>query len=165
MKLATRTAMRYRAGFSLVELMVAAAILGVLASVAMPLAQTSMRRQKEHELRIALQDIRRGIDAYKLASANGQVALQTGQSGYPPSLTELVSGVADIRHPGAPPLYFLRRIPRDPFFADTSVAAIDTWGKRSFASPPDRPRAGDDVFDVYSLSSETGFNGVPYAEW
>lgn len=154
-----------QSGFSLVELIVSAAIMAVLASVAMPLVQTSIRRQKEHELRIALQDIRRGIDNYKAASASGQIALVPGQSGYPATLAELATGVPDIKTPGAPPLYFLRRIPRDPFFVDTTVAAADTWGKRSFASPPDRPRAGADVFDVYSLSSQKGINGVPYSEW
>jgi general secretion pathway protein G len=153
------------AGFSLVELMVSAAIIGVLASVAMPLVQTNIRRQKEHELRIALQDIRRAIDNYKIASANGQIALKQGASGYPPTLAELAAGVPDIKTAGAPPLYFLRRIPRDPLFANKSAAPADTWALRSFSSPPDKPRAGDDVFDVYSLSKETGFNGVPYSEW
>jgi general secretion pathway protein G len=152
-------------GFSLVELMVSAAIVGVLASVAMPLAQTGIRRQKEHELRIALQDIRRGIDNYKIASANGQIAVETGQSGYPPSLGVLASGVRDIKTPGAPMLYFLRRIPRDPFFADQTVPAAKTWALRSFASPPEKPSPGADVFDVYSSSTKTGFNGVPYSEW
>jgi general secretion pathway protein G len=152
-------------GFSLIELIVSAAIVAVLASVAMPLAQTSVRRQKEHALRVALQDIRRGIDNYRIASVNGQIALVPGGSGYPPSLAELATGVPDIKTPGAPPLYFLRRIPRDPFFADQSVPAAQTWGLRSFASEPDHPLPGLDVFDIQSTSAETGFNGVPYSEW
>jgi general secretion pathway protein G len=152
-------------GFSLIELLVSVAIIGVLASVAMPLAETGMRRQKEIKLRSALKEIRDGIDAYKSASTNGRVAVRMGQSGYPSSLDELASGVVDAANPDGPRLYFLRRVPRDPFHPDKSVSAADTWGKRSFASPPDKPREGDDVFDVYSLSTKTGMNGVPYAEW
>lgn len=153
------------AGFSLVELLVSLAIIGVLASVAMPLVQITVRREKERDLRIALQDIRRGIDAYRAASASGQIAMVAGQSGYPATLAELVAGVPDVQHAGAPRLYFLRRIPRDPFETDRSKPSVETWGLRSFASPPDRPRAGDDVFDVYSLSDQTGLNGVSYAQW
>ncbi|HTD05252.1 type II secretion system protein [Undibacterium sp.] len=153
------------AGFSLIELMASAAILGLLATVAVPFVETTVKRQKEHELRLALNNIRQAIDAYKLASAGGHIATKPEQSGYPPSLTELVGGVTDLARPGGPKLYFLRSIPRDPFFADGSVAAIDTWGKRSYDSPPDHPREGDDVFDVYSTSAQTGLNGVPYQEW
>jgi general secretion pathway protein G len=152
-------------GFSLIELLVAAAILGLLATVAMPMAELTIRREKEHELRVALRDIRQGIDAYKVAASSGKIALQTGQSGYPPALTDLVSGVTDATNPSGPKLYFLRRIPRDPFYPDTTAAAPDTWGKRSYDSSPDAPRAGDDVFDVYSQSTQSGLNGVAYNEW
>ena len=62
-------------------------------------------------------------------------------------------------------LYFLRRVPRDPFFPDANVAAEDTWGLRSYQSPPDDPQPGDDVFDVYSQSGTKGLNGIPYREW
>jgi general secretion pathway protein G len=154
-----------RAGFSLVELLVSVAIMGVLAAVAMPLVQITLQREKEHELRLALQDIRHAIDAYKAASVSGRIAIAPGQSGYPPTLTELVAGVPDAQHPDGPHLYFLRRIPRDPFSQDRTAPAAEAWGLRSFASPPERPRAGDDVFDVYSLSSSAGLNGMPYAEW
>lgn len=117
-------------GFSLIELLAAAAIIGILATVAVPVIETTVRRQKEHDLRLALRDIRQAIDAYKAAAAGGHIALKSDDSGYPPSLVELVSGVDDLAHQGGAKLYFLRRIPRDPFFADSAIPAIDTWGKR-----------------------------------
>ncbi|TFW09517.1 type II secretion system protein [Oxalobacteraceae bacterium OM1] len=152
-------------GFSLVELLVSVAILGLLASVALPLAELTVRRHKEVELRRALRDIRQGIDAYKQATAANRVATLPGQSGYPATLMDLVAGVADVANPSGPKLYFLRRLPSDPFYAGASTNPADSWGKRSFASPPDKPAEGADVFDVYSLSTDTGLNNVPYSEW
>lgn len=152
-------------GFSFIELLASAAIIGLLASVAVPMVQTTVKRQKERELRIALREIRQGIDAYKQAGMAGHIVVPQEQSGYPPSLMDLVQGVEDAKRPEHPKLYFMRRIPRDPFYPDPAAKAIDTWGKRSFASPPDKPEAGDDVFDVYPLSTQTGLNGVPYREW
>lgn len=159
-----RPATRER-GFSLIELLASAAILGILATVAVPVMKTTMQRQKEHDLRLALHDIRRGIDAYKAASAAGRINVITGASGYPPTLADLTVGVADPNVSNGPKQYFLRRIPRDPFVADRAIAAIDTWGLRSFDSPPDKPQAGNDVFDVYSKAPGEGLNGVPYGEW
>lgn len=152
-------------GFSLVELLVSVAILATLAMVAMPLAEATIKRKKEHELRLALQTIRQAIDAYKQATQNGNIVLQPGQSGYPPSLLDLTAGVPDAKQQGNKQLFFLRRIPRDPFNANLNTSAIDTWGKRSYASSADSPREGDDVFDVYSLTTATGVNGLRYAEW
>ena len=62
-------------------------------------------------------------------------------------------------------LYFLRRIPRDPMASDNTLAPAQTWGKRSYKSPPDEPKAGDDVYDVYSLSAGIGLNGIRYKDW
>jgi len=151
-------------GFSFIELLASVAIMGLLASVALPLAETTVRRQKENELRTALRDIRQGIDAYKAASINGKIAKRAEESGYPKTLEELVSGVEDASQPGSK-LYFLRRIPRDPFSQDASVSSVDTWRVRSFQSPPDNPRPGDDVFDISSKSTQHGLNGIPYNEW
>lgn len=154
------------AGFSLIELLASAAIIGLLATVAVPFVETAVKRQKEHDLRLALNQIRQAIDAYKQATLDGRIAVTPDQSGYPLSLALLVGGVANARPGYGPPvLYFLRRIPRDPFFPDASVATIDTWALRSFDSPPDSPRSGSDVFDVHSQSAQTGLNGVPYKEW
>jgi len=151
-------------GFSLIELIATVAIIGTLAMVAVPFIETAVKREKEHELRIALRDLRQAIDAYKLAVNAGKILIQPEQSGYPPSLLELVIGVDDVTQPGRK-MYFIRKIPRDPFNPNTTIAAIDSWGLRSFQSPPDRPTPGSDVFDVYSTSSKIGLNSVPYMEW
>jgi general secretion pathway protein G len=160
MKVRTRTL-----GFTLGELLVSVAIISLLASMAMPIVEMTVKRRKEAELRVALRDIRRAIDAYKDASDQHRIAVADDASGYPPTLFELSGGVTDLAHPGGAKLVFLRRIPRDPMNADESLGPADTWGVRSYASPAEAPRAGDDVFDVYSQSGATGMNGVPYAEW
>jgi general secretion pathway protein G len=150
--------------FTLVELMVTVAVVGLLASVALPVAQISLQRAKEHELRSALREIRGALDAYKVAFDEGRLRRSPGDSGFPPSLEALVQGVEDARSPERAKIYFLRRVPRDPF-ADTSLPAAGGWGKRSYASTPEAPQEGADVFDVYSLAPGMGLNGVPYRLW
>jgi general secretion pathway protein G len=156
--------MRVR-GFTLIELVITLAIAGLLASAAMPLAQLVAQREKEAELRAALRDIRTALDAYRTAAQSGHVTQELGASGYPPDLQSLYIGVPDQSSVKQASLYFIRRIPRDPFFPDGSVPAEQTWGLRSYKSPPDEPQPGDDVYDIYSLASGTGLNGVPYRDW
>lgn len=152
-------------GFTFIELMMTLAIMGVLVLVAVPLAQISVQRDKERELRAALMQIREAVDAYKRASEQGRIMVKIDETGYPHSLDELVDGVLDQRSPVRQNLYFLRRLPRDPFFPDSSAKAAETWGIRSYASPPDDPAEGKDVFDVFSKSDQVGLNGVPYNKW
>jgi general secretion pathway protein G len=157
--------MKAARGFTLIEIMVSVAILAILASVVVPLAQMSAQRSKEQELRLALREIRSAIDAYKLAVDNGRVYRSVDTTGYPESLQVLVEGAADLKDPKGRKIYFLRRVPRDPMHGDEGVAAEATWGKRSYASEPDNPQEGDDIYDVYSLSTRAGLNGRPYREW
>ncbi len=153
-------------GFTLVEVVVTVAIIGLLASVALPMAELSVQRDKEHELRLALREIRTALDTYRQAVSEGKVARVMGASGYPPSLQVLVDGVPDASSPDKNRMiYFLRRIPRDPMSNDQTRTDEETWGKRSYASSADSPAEGDDVFDVYSLSEVVGLNGIPYREW
>ncbi len=156
---------RSSSGFSLIELIVTMAILALLASMAVPFAQLVQQRQKETQLREGLRQIRTAIDAYKQAVKEGRVESAADASGYPPDLDALWKGVSDKTRPDAVKLYFLRRLPRDPLYPDSSADASLTWGLRSYDSPPDAPAAGDDVFDVYSQASGTGLNGLPYREW
>ena len=152
-------------GFTLIELVITLAIIALLTTAAFPLAQLVAKREKEAELRSALRDIRGGLDAYRLSAQAGHIKLELGASGYPPDLKSLYAGVEDQMSPQSVNLYFLRRVPRDPFFPDGSVPAEESWGLRSYNSPPDDPQTGDDVYDVYSLSKETGLNGVRYRDW
>lgn len=147
--------------------MVVVAIVGILASAAMPLREIAIKREKEQELRLALRQIRIAIDAYKQAADEGLVEKKADESGYPRKLEDLVEGVPNIKNPKKSMIYFMRRLPRDPMFEDSDldVPSTDTWGKRSYESPPDNPEEGDDVFDIYSLSDRTGLNGIPYNRW
>ena len=215
--------MRYRRrGFTLIELMVALAIVGILAAGLFPLSELNARREREQELRRGLREIREAIDAYKRATDEGRVARAADASGYPPNLEVLVAGVPAVigapaapggaAAPGAtgapagagatvagvaasatPPgvgatlsagaagrpapatvssssieakrIYFLRRLPADPFAPNPGSNPARTWGKRSYASAPDTPSEGADVFDVYSISEGSGLNGMPYRQW
>ena len=152
-------------GYTLIELLVVLAVLGLLASMVMPLAEMTVQREKEHELKRALWEIRDAIDAYHQARVGGLLPGVGDISTYPATLEVLTEAQPDGRpgHEGQV-LRFLRRIPRDPF-ADPGVDSDKTWGLRSYASDADHPKSGDDVYDVFSLSNRTGLNGVPLAQW
>ena len=151
-------------GFALIELLISVAILGLLAGGAMTFADLAVQRNNEELLRSNLREIRQAIDAYKLASDARRIARGADETGYPRTLSELVDGVTDASSPKGNKLYFLRRLPRDPM-ADAALPAEATWGLRSYASSPDNPQPGRDVFDVYSMSPRKGLNGQPYEAW
>lgn len=162
---------RKNLGFTLIELMIVVAIMAILATAALPFRELMVQRQKEQELRTALRQIRTAIDAYKQATDDGRITKKADESGYPPRLEELFMGVPDIKSPQKKIIYFMRRLPRDPMFIELDVGGttptpdVDTWGKRSYESPWDSPKEGDDVFDVFSRSEAIGLNGIPYREW
>ena len=145
-------------GFTLIELLITVAILALLASAALPLAELTVQRGKEQELRRSLREIREAIDAYKRAADDGIIDRPVDRSGYPPTLAVLVEGAVDKRDPKGKRIFFLRRVPGDP-------VSGEPWGLRSYASPADAPKDGDDVFDVYSKSMDRARDGTPYSEW
>ena len=154
-------------------MLITLAIVGLLASVALPLYEVSSTRYKEVELRQALRTIRAGLDAYKAAADSGVLPKQAGESGYPPTLELLTEAleIANKRDFGtnAPlaskRLVILRQLPRDPFFPDLAVPAAQTWNTRAYASRADDPQPGDDVFDVSSKSARIGLDGTAYNSW
>jgi general secretion pathway protein G len=153
-------------GFTIIELLVSLALLALLATMAAPTVELVVKRQKEKELKSALLEIRQAIDAYKKAVDEGKITKKADESGYPPSLRVLYQGVIDANDPlKQKKIFILRRLPRDPFFPDTSVPPEDSWGKRSYDSEYDQPKDGQDVYDIYSLSSSQALDGTYYREW
>lgn len=152
-------------GFTLVEMVMTVAIVGVLASAALPLASLVSQRSKEQELRQSLLQIREAIDAHRRDFDAGRIAKGTTDSGYPKSLKDLTEGVVDQTSQKKKRIIYLRRLPRDPLHPDPSVPAAETWGLRSYESPAEEPSPGNDVFDVYSRNKGVGLNGIPYSKW
>ena len=143
-------------GFTLIELIVATAILVILTSLAVPMARVAIKREKERELRRDLWEMRDAIDRYKDAADRGAFQIKVGTEGYPPDLDTLVNGV-DVN---GKKLRFLRRIPIDPMTGNTD------WGLRSMQDDPDSDSwSGDNVFDVYTKSQGTALDGTKYKDW
>jgi len=151
-------------GFTLIEMLVVLAIMAMLATAARPLLEVTVQRTHEYELRAGLRSLRGALDAYKKAAEAGQIKSSPEDSGYPPDLRSLVEGVPDLKSLEGRKIYFLRRLPRDPF-ADASLPAAETWGLRAADSPPDEPRPGRDVFDVFSRSERHALDGSRYKDW
>jgi general secretion pathway protein G len=151
-------------GYTLIELLVVLAVLGILAAMTMPLSEVTVQRDRERELRRSLWEIRDALDAYHRAVSSGAIAAGP-PSGYPARLAQLTEAYPDTRadHQGQV-LRFLRRVPRDPFAAP-DVAPELSWRLRSYASPAERPAAGDDVYDVSSSSDGVALDGTSLKDW
>jgi len=147
---------RRAAGFTLIELIVATAIMVILSMMALPLARVSIKREKERELRYDVWMMRDAIDRYKDAADRGAFQVKVGSEGYPPDLDTLVKGV----DANGKKLRFLRRIPIDP------MTGKDEWGMRSMQDDPTSDSwGGQNVFDVFSKSEDTGLDGTKYKDW
>jgi general secretion pathway protein G len=147
-------------GLTLVELIVAFTILALLTSMAVPLARYRVRIEKEKELRAALTDMRRAVDAYKDATIAGKIEVKLGTDGYPESLDQLVEGVKMLQSADGKKIKFLRRIPKDP------MTNSFEWGRRSTQDDPkSQSWGGQNIFDVYTKSTEHARDGTPYSEW
>ena len=144
------------AGLTLVELIVTAFILSILATAAVPIARFQVQREKERELRRDLWMMRDAIDKYKDAADKGAFQIKVDSQGYPPDLEELVKGV-DVQ---GKKVRFLRKIPIDP------ITGKAEWGMRSMADDPNSDSfGGQSVFDVYSKATGTALDGTKYSEW
>jgi general secretion pathway protein G len=150
-------------GFTFIELVIVTAILMILASTIMPMAQVTAQRQREIELRRTLREMRTAIDKFKDAVDQGQIPqteLEPGNEGYPPDLETLVDGVSAANDASGRKLKFLRKIPIDPMTKSTD------WGTRAYQDKPDSQSwGGKNVFDVYTTFQGTALDGTKYRDW
>ncbi|OBY74843.1 type II secretion system protein [Acinetobacter gyllenbergii] len=150
-------------GFTFIELIVSLVLLALLASVVIPISDLASRHAKEKELKQALTEIRSAIDKYKVASDQNEIPIKyKTASGYPPNLS-ILTGISAEN--GKKVHRFLRKIPVDPFAEEKNIPPEQTWGIREFLSEANNPQKGEDVYDIYSLSTKKGSNGVAYNEW
>lgn len=155
---------RSERGVTLVEMVCASAVMLVLASLALPVASTMVKRQKELELRRSLREIREALDQFQVDTVRFpgirvKYLSTVNEEGYPEELKWLVEGV-DIGDAAGNRLKYLRRLPLDP------ITRSDEWGTRSSRDGPDSLFSdGVNIFDVFSQSDKIGLNGKPYSEW
>ena len=148
-----------QAGMTLLELIMACAILAILSSAAIPIMRFTIIHQKETELRRDLREMRDAIDRYKDYSDKGKIRIEVGSEGYPPDLKTLVEGVT-VGAGNTAKVRFLRKIPVDP------MTGRADWGLRAVQDDPDsRSWGGSNVFDVYSKSGATATDNTQYADW
>ena len=146
-------------GFSLAELVMVCALLGILATIAMPVAKFTHKRVQENDLRHHLRTMRNAIDEHKRYSDAGLLPLELGSDGYPKDLEVLVEGIEVVGQIDRK-MRFLRKIPVDPFTGEAE------WALRSYQDEPDSDSwDGENVYDVHSTSGRIGLNGIPYSEW
>lgn len=144
------------AGVTLVELIITVAIIGILASAAVPVVRFQVKRGKERELRRELWQMRDAIDHYKDAADKGGFMTKADSFNYPPDLETLVDGV-DVQ---TKKVKFLRAIPTDP------MTGTKEWSLRAMQDDADSDSwGGQNVFDVHTKSTGTGLDGTKYNTW
>jgi general secretion pathway protein G len=142
--------------FTLLELVIATAILLILSTMAVPLARLTIQREKERQLRRDLWEMRDAIDRYKILAERGGFQTKVDSQGYPPDLETLVKGV-DLQ---GKTVRFLRKIPIDP------MTNSKEWGLRSMQDDPDSDSwGGQNVFDVYTKSQGRALDDTKYKDW
>ena len=151
---------RRQAGITLVELVVAIAILLVLAGTLLPISRFAVKRQKELELRHALRSMRNAIDEYKKFCDAGVIQKEGVDSEcYPTEMEILVEGIEKVGALGQK-VKFLRRIPMDP------MTRSKEWGMLSYQDDPESESWGrQNVYDVFTTSEGTALDGTKYREW
>jgi general secretion pathway protein G len=151
-----RLSVRSQRGFTLLELIIATAIVVVLSTMAVPLARLAIKREKERQLRIDLWEMRDAIDRYKDLADRGGFRTKVDSQNYPADLETLVKG-EDVQ---GKKIRFLRKIPIDP------LTGTKEWGLRSMQDDPDSDSwGGQSVFDVYTKSQGTALDGTKYKDW
>ena len=143
------------------ELIVAFTVMLILTTMAVPLARSKVRAERERELRYALREMRNAIDKYKDSCDAGFFGPpKLGTDCYPENLEMLVEGVKLAQNAEGKKMKFLRRIPFDPF------TGKQEWG---LLSDQDDPKStswgGQNVFNVYTKTQDRSPGGTPYAEW
>jgi general secretion pathway protein G len=153
--------MSNRKGLTLIELIVAFTIMLLLTTMAVPLARSRVRREKERDLRNAIREIHAAIDKYKDACDGGKLGIQKADNQcYPESLEILVEGVKGSGTNADTKIKFLRHIPTDP------MTKSKDWGKRSMQDDPKSSGwGGQNVFSVYTKSNDKALDGSAYADW
>src|SRR5216683_3748070 len=150
---------RSQRGMTLLELILACAILMILSSAALPIARYSIAHKKEELLRYDLRQMRDAIDRYKDLADRNLIRIEVGSEGYPPDLETLVKGV-QLGAGNDRKIRFLRKIPKDPMTGNTD------WNLSAVQDDPDSTSwGGKNVFDVHSKSQGTAGDGSRYAEW
>ena len=151
---------RNQSGLTLIELIVAFTIMLLLTTMSVPLARYKVRRDKERELRVALAEIRRAVDNYKDGCDKGEIGpVKIEADCYPETLEMLVEGVKKAGQVDKK-IKFLRRVPKDPFTRNAE------WGRRSWQDDPKSTSwGGQNVFDVFSKTTERARDGTSYADW
>lgn|SRR6267142_1110687 len=154
-----KTRPRRQSGMTLLELIIACAILLILSTAALPIARHSIIHAKERELRRELREMKDAIDRFKDAADKNLIRTEVGNENYPPDLETLVKGV-NVGAGTDKKIRFLREIPTDP------ITGQKEWGLRCVSDDPDSTSwCGRNVFDVYSKSQATGTDGRRYSEW